>query len=88
MASWKITLPNGSTHNQATISAGQYSTASELLDGAGWDAIEPTRGPRQLIAWIAILSASESDDKDVMTHLVNTMSMPMVDVVRMLQVSE
>jgi len=88
MASWKITLPSGKTENGATISAGQYMTVAELLDGADWAHIEPTVGPRQLIAWLAVLVASESDDKDVSAHLVRIMQMPMVDVMSMLQVSE
>lgn len=85
---WKITLPSGETYNQATITAGQYNTVAEILDGADWNHLEPTVGPRQLIAWVAILKAVESDDKDVMTHLVEVMQMPMIDVVSMLQVSE
>jgi hypothetical protein len=88
MASWKITLPSGTTYNQATISAGQYNAVAEVLEGADWAHREPTVGPRQLIAWVAILKASESDDRDVMKHLVDVMGMPMVDVVSMLQVSE
>jgi hypothetical protein len=88
MASWKITLPSGTTYNEATIPAGQYMAVAELLDGAPWNAIEPTVGPRQLIAWAAVLSASESDDKDVATHLVTIMQSPMIDIMRMLQVSE
>jgi hypothetical protein len=88
MASWKITLPSGETFNQATITAGQYNAVAEVLNGGDWATIEPTAGPRSLIAWIAILMASESEDKDVMTHLVNVMQSPMVDIVRMLQVSE
>lgn len=88
MATWKITLPSGTTYNQATITAGQYNAVAEVLDGADWNHLEPTVGPRQLIAWIAILKASEAEDKDVMTNLVEVMNMPMVDVVSMLQIAE
>ena len=86
-ASWKITLPSGTTHNMATVSAGVYNTVAELLDNADWKNIEPTAGPRQLVAWVAILMALESEDKDIMVHLTEVMTMPMVDVLKMLQVS-
>lgn len=87
MASWKITLPSGTTHNGATISAGQYMAVAELLDGADWSKIEPTVGPRQLIAWVAVLAAGEGEG-DVAAELVQVMQAPMVDIMRMLQVSE
>ena len=85
---WKITLASGTSYNQANISAGTYSTVAELLEGADWSQLEPTVGPRQLIAWVAILEAIESEDKDVMNHLVQVMGRPMIDVLNTLQVSE
>jgi hypothetical protein len=84
---WKITLPSGNDYNMATINAGLYNSVAEILVDANWDDIQPTKGPRQLIAWVAILQASESDDGDVMKHLIEVMKMPMVDLIKMLQVS-
>jgi hypothetical protein len=86
---WKITLPSGTEHTSGTITAGQFVAVSEVIDGARWDMVEPTVGPRQLIAWVAVLAAGEDDsDGDLATELAKIMAMPMNDVIRMLNVDE
>jgi hypothetical protein len=84
---WKITTKSGKSYNQATISAGVYNAVAEVLNDASWSQLEPTVGPRQLIAWLAILEADESNDKDVMSHLTEVMQRPMVEVITALQLS-
>jgi hypothetical protein len=86
---WKITLPSGTEHTSATITAGQFVAVSEVIDGARWDQVEPTVGPRQLIAWVAVLAASEENgDGDLASELAKVMAMPMNDVIKMLNVDE
>lgn len=86
MAAWKITLPSGTEHTQLDITAGQFMAVAEVLDGATWENVEPTAGPRQLIAWVAILQAAEGEDGDVGSELIKVMELPMVQVIGMLNV--
>jgi hypothetical protein len=85
---WKITLPSGTEYTQSNVTAGQFTTVAELLVDAKWETIEPTIGPRQLVAWIAILMASEDSEDEVANHLVEVMGMPMMQVLAMLNVDE
>jgi hypothetical protein len=84
---WKITLPSGTEHTSATVTAGHFVAVSEVLDGARWDQVEPLAGPRQLTAWIAILMAAE-DDGDLPSALAAVLAMPMNNVITMLTVEE
>lgn len=90
MANWKITLPSGKTYEKAEIALGVYSVVAELLNEKvkNWDDLEPYMGPNQLVAWIAVLSADESDVKDVQFHLQNAMTMPMAAAIRLIDTSE
>lgn len=86
---WKITLPSGSEHTSATVTAGQFVAVSEVIEGVRWDQVEPIAGPRQLVAWIAILSAGEADgDGNVAVELERLMAMPMNDVITMLSIED
>jgi len=86
---WKITLPSGTEHTSATITAGQFIAVAEVINGVNWDQVEPTVGPRQLVAWIAMLSASEADGAgDIAVELERVMAMPMNEVIQMLNVDE
>jgi hypothetical protein len=86
---WKITLPSGTEHTSATVTAGQFIAVAEVISGVQWHEVEPTQGPRQLVAWIAILSASEANGEgDVAVELERVMALPMNDVITMLTIDE
>jgi hypothetical protein len=42
-----------------------------------FDALQPYKGPDQLAAWYAVLSADASDIKDVQFHLAQAYAMPL-----------
>lgn len=85
---WSIKLENGKTFAMAELNVGQYTVVSELLEAAGWDTLQPTYGPRPLAAWVAVLNATESEDRDVSHHLAEVMQWPMPRLMQCLVIEE
>ena len=85
---WSIKLESGKTYAMADLNVGQYTVVSELLEAGGWDVLQPTYGPRPLAAWVAVLQATESQDRDVSNHLADIMSWPMTRLMQCLVIEE
>ena len=85
---WSIKLENGKTFKMTECNVGQYTVVSELLETGGWDTLQPTYGPRPLAAWVAVIMATESDDKNVSNHLAEIMQWPMTRLMACLVIEE
>ena len=57
VGTWRITF-EGHEWTDEDVNAAHLFTVAELLDKTGWDAISPWSGPRQLMTWLAVLTAS------------------------------
>ena len=54
---WKINF-RGHTWTAHDVNTAHAVTVSELLNGTGWDSVDPRTGPRQLATWIIVLLAA------------------------------
>lgn len=86
MASWKITLSNGTSYSREEVTVNDYVAAAELLNG-GWDTIDPANGPRELAVWVAVLESRYGNTgDDIVVCLQRIMEMPMLNVLKMMEV--
>jgi hypothetical protein len=86
VASWKITLNNGSTVTREEATARDFVGVAELLT-ADWNSVDPTKGPRELVAWISVLEVYHGDGENIMIEMERLMSQPMLEVINRIEIA-
>lgn len=66
---------NGHTWTESELLAAHASLVASVIGEDAWNRVTPTAGPRQLIAWLAVLDAARTgtDLADTLTA-VNSMT--------------
>ena len=86
MASWKITLKNNTVVTREEASVRDFVGVAELLS-ADWRNVDPTIGPRELVAWMAVLEVNHGDGENFMIEMEKIMNESMVDLIGRIEIA-
>jgi hypothetical protein len=86
MASWKITLSNDTVVTREEATVRDFVGVAELLS-ADWRNVDPTIGPRELLAWMAVLEVNHGDGENFLVEMEKIMNMSMVDVIGRIEIA-